>query len=173
VRAPVLPDKDATCYELQKYVQRHRHRSVARYRFAKRRYVAPFAPAASLGRLAVRAVNMLALPVQEQVVVADGAQWIKEQAQRPFPNATCILDWPHLWRTMIKADRSVCRQQQHSEKWLSKQLTLLGQWLWRGEIQQARRTALAVAGRAGGEVDHVVTKSHHLSADAAGVDGIV
>ena len=142
VRAPVLPGKDATWYELQKYLQRHRHRSVARFRFAKRRYVATFAPASSLGRLAAQAVNLLELPPAEQVVVADGADWIKQQTQRHFPGATCILDWPHLWRAMIKAVRAVCREQKQSERWLKKPLALLRQWLWRGEVQQA--TALLV-----------------------------
>lgn len=65
VRAPVLPEKDATWYEVQKYMQHHRHWSVARYRFAKHRSVATFAPAASLGRLAAHAVDTLALPEQE------------------------------------------------------------------------------------------------------------
>lgn len=142
VRAPVLPRKDASWYELQKYMRRHRHRSVARYRFATHRYVATFAPAASLGRLAAQAVRTVGLQSQEQVVVADGAEWIKQQAQRHFPTATCILDWPHLWRTMIKAVRAVCTQKQQSEKWLAKQLALLGQWLWQGEILKANALLL-------------------------------
>jgi len=151
VRAPMLPSKDATWYELHKYMQHHRHRSVARYRFAKHRYVATFAPAASLGRLAAQAVRTLALPPQEQVVVADGAEWIKQQAQRHFPTATCILDWPHLWRTMIKAVRAVCTQQQQSEKWLAKQLLLLRQWLWRAETLKANALLLQWQAEPGGK----------------------
>jgi hypothetical protein len=159
VRAPVLPEKDATWYELQKYMQRHRHRSVARYRFAKRRYVATFAPAASLGRLAARAVNTLELPPQEQVVVADGADWIKKQAQRHFPKATCILDWPHLWRTMIKAVRAVCTSQQHSEKWLTKHLALLRQWLWHGEVEPANALLLQWQAEPGGKSIKLLQKA--------------
>ncbi len=151
LRAPVLPDKDATWYELGKYMQHHRSRSVARYRFAKHRYVATFAPASSLGRLAAQAVKTLELPAQEQVVVADGADWIKKQAQQHFPNATCILDWPHLWRTVIKAVRAVCTQQQHDEKWLSKHLALLRQWLWRGEVEPATTLLLQWQAEPGGK----------------------
>ena len=146
LRAPVLPSKDATWYELQKYMQRHRHRSVARYRFAKHRYVATFAPAASLGRLAAHAVRTVGLQSQEQVVVADGAEWIKKQAQRHFPTATCILDWPHLWRTMIKAVRAVCTHKQQSEKWLAKQLALLGTVALAGR-DPARRTHSCCSGK--------------------------
>ena len=116
-------------------------------------------PAASLGRLAARAMNTLALPAQEQVVVADGADWIKKQAQRHFPNATCIWDWPHLWRTMIKAVRAVCNHQQHSENWLKKHLALLREWLWRGEVQQANTLLLQWQAEPGGKSIELLQKA--------------
>lgn len=151
VRAAALPDKEASWYELQKYMRGHPHRSVARFRFAKRRYVATFAPASALGRLAAQAVKALERPPQEQVVVADGADWIKQEAQRHFPKATCILDWPHLWRTMIKAVRAVCNFQQHDEQWLSKHLALLREGLWHGQVQQANALLLQWQAEPGGK----------------------
>ena len=132
MRAPVLPDKNATWYELRKYMKHHRRPSVARSRFAKRRYAATFAPASTLGRLAVHAVLALGLEQEEQVVLADGANWIKQQVQRHFPQATCILDWPHLWRTMAKALRAVGLQQQWSASKLKQQSEALSTWLWHG-----------------------------------------
>jgi hypothetical protein len=142
LRAPVLPDKNATYYELEKYLRRHRRRSRARFRFAKRRYVATFAPASTLGRLAAHAVCTLGLQSQEQVVVADGAEWIKQQAQQHFPTATCILDWPHLWRCVVKAVRAVGSQQQHSCSWVSQQSKRLRTWLWKGEVHKAHALLL-------------------------------
>jgi hypothetical protein len=137
VRAPVLPDKNLTWYELEKYLQRHRHRSVVRSRWAKRRYVATFAPASHLGRQAAHAVEILGLLSQEQVVLADGASWIKQETLRHFPQATCILDWPHLWRTMAKAVRAVGLQQQWSASKLKQQSKALSTWLWHGEVHSA------------------------------------
>jgi hypothetical protein len=137
MRAPVLPEQNATWYEMQKYMRHHRHPSVARSRFLKRRSAATFAPASSIGRQAAHAVEILGLQQQEQVVLADGADWIKKQAHQHFPDATCILDWPHLWRAITKAVRAVGVQQQHGKPWVNKQMALLRHWLWNGEVKQA------------------------------------
>jgi hypothetical protein len=42
-------------------------------------------------------------PKRPVVVIADGARWIKTQQARHFPQATCILDWAHLWREVSYA----------------------------------------------------------------------
>jgi hypothetical protein len=141
MRAPVLPEKNATWYEMQKYMRHHRHPSVTRSRWAYRRYVATFAPASSLGKQAA-VVEALQRPQQEQVVLADGADWIKQQARQHFPHATCILDWPHLWRTIAKAVRAVGMQQQRSASWVKQQFASLGTWLWKGDVPKARALLL-------------------------------
>jgi hypothetical protein len=57
-------------------------------------------------------VNLLELPAASQVVVADGADWIKQQTQRHFLGATCILDWPHLWRAEVQQANALLVQWQ-------------------------------------------------------------
>ncbi len=70
-----------------------------RHRLAKRRYVATFGPAEDVGRLTYAAACALgATEAQRQVVLGDGAEWIKTQAHEHFPEALKVLDWPHLWR---------------------------------------------------------------------------
>ena len=44
------------------------------------------------------ASKRLGLDQAASMVVADGADWIKKEQERYFPEATCILDWAHLWR---------------------------------------------------------------------------
>src|SRR5206468_1989123 len=70
-----------------------------RHRLARRRYVATFASSAHLGNLAAAAAQTVSPDAKRPVVVlADGAKWIKTEQARHFPQATCILDWAHLWR---------------------------------------------------------------------------
>src|SRR6266851_1022192 len=52
----------------------------------------------------------------EGVVVADGANWIKTEQARHFPQATCILDWAHLWREVVAAIRLAGRAKRLSER---------------------------------------------------------
>ena len=151
LRAPVLPDKDATWYELAKYMRRHRHPSVTRSRWLKRRYVATFAPATIFGKQAAYALEQLDLPPQEQIVLADGADWIKQQARQHFPHATSILDWSHLWRTIAKAVRAVGVQQQHPSSWVKQQFASLGTWLWQGDVPKARALLLQWQEEPGGK----------------------
>ena len=81
--------------------------SPARQRLYPRRYVATFAPAEHLGALTYAAVDGLgAAESAVQVVLGDGAAWIKTQAQLHFPDAVHILDWAHLERTVHKAIRT-------------------------------------------------------------------
>jgi hypothetical protein len=132
------PCKDMTYYELEKYLQCHRHPSVRRTRWRRRRYVATFASSSMLGRQAAEAASQVGKAQQEQVVLADGAGWIKKETQKHFPEATCILDWPHLWRTVAKAVRAVALQREADQKWVQQQLKQLGDWLWKGEVEAAQ-----------------------------------
>jgi hypothetical protein len=138
LREPSLPRADMTWVQLEKYLRRHRHPSVKRWRYRTHRYAATFAEASVLGREAAAAVERVGDAQSEQVVIADGAQWIKRQTQRHFPEATCILDWPHLWRTIAKAVRSVGLQREADSQWIKRQLRELGDWLWKGEAKPAK-----------------------------------
>lgn len=42
-------------------------------------------------------------PTRPVVVIGDGAEWIKKEAGRHFPQGTCILDWAYLWREVRQA----------------------------------------------------------------------
>jgi transposase-like protein len=137
LREPSLPSADMTWVQLEKYLRRHRHPSLKRWRYRTHRYAATFAEARVLGQQAAAAVELVGGTQWEQVVIADGAQWIKTQTQRHFPRATCILDWPHLWRTIAKAVRAVGLQREADQRWVERQLHQLGDWLWKGEVQQA------------------------------------
>jgi len=79
-----------------------------RRRMTSRRYVATFKSASVLGRLSYAATCQLqAEEAPMQVVVGDGADWIKTEADVHFPQAVKILDWPHLWRKIHAAIRAV------------------------------------------------------------------
>jgi hypothetical protein len=138
MREPSAPNAQMNWYELSKYLEHHRHPSVRRARWQTRRYAATFAPSAALGRQAAFAVNQLGIGHQEQVVIADGAEWIKTETHKHFAGATCILDWPHLWRTIAKAVRAVALPRQADQKWVRQQFKRLGNWLWKGEVEPAR-----------------------------------
>jgi hypothetical protein len=110
-----------------------------RHRLVKRRYVATFGPAEDVGRLAYAAANALgATQAQRQVVLGDGADWIKTQAQEHFPDALTVLDWPHLWpkiRTAVRARQPGKRADRKA--WRKEQYEVLLPLLWQGERAQA------------------------------------
>lgn len=54
-----------------------------------------------------------------------------------------MLNWPHLWRTLVKAIRAVSVQREASPQWIKRQMHILSSWLWKGEFQPA--TALTAA----------------------------
>ena len=115
-----------------RYPPRQRHRLV------QRRYVATFGPSRQLGSQAEAAAQLLcgdsSRPV---VVVADGAEWIKKEQGRHFPQATCILDWAYLWREVSHAIRVAARAKPLSLHARDYQLYLHRFWLWHGGVDQA------------------------------------
>lgn len=137
-REPSQPSADMTWYEMAKYLRRHRHPAVQRASYRSRRYAATFASSAVLGQQAAVAVRQVGRPSSEQVVIADGAGWIKTEQGRHFAGATCILDWPHLWRTIAKAVRAVGLHREADARWIKRQLRVLGQWLWKGKVDPAK-----------------------------------
>jgi hypothetical protein len=109
-----------------------------RHRLAQRRYVATFGPSEQLGKLAQASAQRLDLePKRPVVVIADGARWIKTQQARHFPQATCILDWAHLWREVRSAIVVAARAKSLSPRQRDYQLYLHRSWLWQGGVDQA------------------------------------
>ena len=110
-----------------------------RHRLSRRRYVATFGPAEEVGRLAYAAAcDLGATEAQQQVVLGDGAEWIKTQAEEHFPEAVKILDWPHLWRKIQAAVRAIQPGKRAARRtWRKAQYEVLLPWLWAGERAQA------------------------------------
>ncbi|MBO0789526.1 MAG: transposase [Ktedonobacteraceae bacterium] len=106
-----------------------------RHRLARRRSVATFAPSRELGKLAEAAARSLGEQERTRpvVVLADGAQWIKKEQERHFPQATCILDWAHLWREVRHAIQTAARARPLSARERDDQRYLHRCWLWQGE----------------------------------------
>jgi len=115
-----------------------RHPPRQRHRLAQRRYVATFGPSKQIGQQAKAAAQTLgghsARPV---VIIADGAEWIKKEQRRHFPQATCILDWAHLWREVRGAIYAAARDKPLSASERDYQLFVHRSWLWHGDVDQA------------------------------------
>jgi hypothetical protein len=109
-----------------------------RHRLVQRRYVATFGPSHQLGQQAKAAAQALCDdPSRPVVVIADGAHWIKKQQGRHFPQATCILDWAHLWREVRGAIQAAARAKSLSQRERDYQLYVHRSWLWQGGVDQA------------------------------------
>lgn len=135
-----LPDPaKLTWYELSKRIRtgKRLRPGPTRHRWKRRLYVATFADSKHLGCQVNYAGKRLGLDQASSVVVADGADWIKKQQQQFFPEATCILDWPHLWRVMRKAIGEVQRAQGKSAAWRRYQNDQMKEWLWQGQVEKA------------------------------------
>lgn len=110
-----------------------------RHRLTKRRYVATFASAEDVGTLTYAAACELgATEANQQVVLGDGAEWIKSQANEHFPDAVKVLDWPHLWRKVRDAVRAIHPGKRAAQRaWRKEQYEVLLPWLWEGKREQA------------------------------------
>jgi hypothetical protein len=114
-----------------------------RHRLCPRRYVATFGSSDHVGTLAAAAAVALGgYEAPEQVVLGDGAAWIKTQAAEQFPEAVGILDWAHVERAVHQAIRAACPGAAHRarRRELHQQIPDL---LWQGEVEAAL-AALAV-----------------------------
>lgn len=115
-----------------------------RQRLTPRQYVATFGPAREVGELAYAAAEALGgNRATTQVVLGDGAAWIKQQTALHFPAAVTILDWPHLWRVMRRAIRAVHpgRVGRGARRSLAQ---TLGDHLWHGQVAEARTRLAAL-----------------------------
>jgi hypothetical protein len=110
-----------------------------RHRLTKRRYVATFGKASEVGTLSYAAACELgATEARQQVVLGDGAEWIKTQANEHFPEAVKILDWPHLWRKVRDAVRCLQPGKRAARRaWRKEQYEVLTPLLWEGKREQA------------------------------------
>lgn len=109
-----------------------------RHRLSTRMYVATCGPSRDIGVQARAAARELdADPARPTVVLADGAAWIKKEQQRHFPQATCILDWAHLWREVRHAILTAARAKGLSEQARDYQLFLQRTRLWLGSVDLA------------------------------------
>jgi hypothetical protein len=133
-----------------------------RHRLVKRCYVATFGPSEQLGSLAQAAAQRVRQgPPPHVIVLADGAKWIKTQQARHFPQATCILDWAHLWREVSHAIRVAARAKALSAREQQYQLSLHRSWLWQGGVDQAvqglRTLATGLPAEAGVTIQKAIT----------------
>jgi hypothetical protein len=100
--------------------------------------VATFGPARQIGTQAKEAALALdAHPMRAVVVIADGAAWIKKEQATHFPQATCILDWAHLWREVSSAIRGAARAKELEPRQRDYQLHLQRSRLWLGSVDLA------------------------------------
>lgn len=109
-----------------------------RHRLVTRRYVATFGPSRQIGYQAKAAAQELdADPTRPAIVIADGAEWIKKEQGKHFPQATCILDWAHLWREVSRAIMAAARAKALPEQQRDFQLYWHRTSLWVGNVDQA------------------------------------
>lgn len=122
-----------------------------RHRLSRRRYVASFGPADEVGRLTYAAACELgATEAAQQVVLGDGADWIKTQADMHFPDAVKVLDWPPLWRKVQAAVRALQPGKQATRRaWRKAQYEVLLPLLWQGSHEQALTHLLSLRPTAG------------------------
>ena len=93
------------------------------------------------------------------VLLADGAQWIKTQQARHFPQATCILDWAHLWREVRHAIAVAARAKPLSVGERDSQFSLHRSWLWYGQVDQAVQGLRSLATGLPAEALEAITKA--------------
>jgi hypothetical protein len=119
-------------------------RGQSRRRLTPRRYVATFGDSEHLGALAyAAAVELDGDRAVEQVVVGDGAGWIKAEVAWHFPAATAILDWPHLARTVHRAIRAARPgPARRAERRALHQA--VADALWHGRVVEARAVLAAL-----------------------------
>jgi hypothetical protein len=145
-----------------------------RHRLTQRRYVATFGPSRELGHQAKAAAQTLCGdPSRSVVIVADGAQWIKKQQARHFPQATCILDWAHLWREIRHAIQTAARAKPLSQRERDYQFYLHRSWLWHGGVDQAVQGLRDLGTGLPAEPLETITKADHLSGAPTSLDWVV
>jgi hypothetical protein len=108
-----------------------------RHRLSRRRYVATFGTSERLGELAYAAAQELDGEVaRTKVALGDGAEWIKTEVDKHFPEAVRILDWAHLARSVHRAIRQARSGSKHRAE--RKELhQVVSEALWHGQVDEA------------------------------------
>lgn len=115
-----------------------------RQRLTPRRYVATFASSEQVGALAyAAAVALGGDTAQEQLVLGDGAAWIKTQATLHFPHAVGIVDWAHVERALHKAIRAARPGRVYRDLRRALHHTI-PDLLWHGDVDAALAALLAL-----------------------------
>jgi len=105
-----------------------------RQRLTPPRYVATLASSEQVGALAyAAAVALGGDTATEQLVLGDGAEWIKTQATLHFPDAVGILDWAHVARALHKAMRAARPGRRHRDLRRASHRTI-PDLLWQGDV---------------------------------------
>jgi hypothetical protein len=111
-----------------------------RQQLSPRRYAATFGSAERLGALTYAAAEELrGTEAEKQVVLGDGARWIKTQAAWHFPEAVTILDWSHLERAVHKAIRAA-RPGLGQKATRAALYEAIDGRLWEGKVEEALAT---------------------------------
>jgi len=102
-----------------------------------KRYVGTCLSVSELSRKLFSGARKMGLTDQSQLIIlADGARWISQLAQRQYPKAKLILDWWHLkkrlWQTVDWLKRHGLSSKD-SRDWARQ----IGDWLWRGKASVA------------------------------------
>jgi hypothetical protein len=108
-----------------------------RQRLTPRRQVATFGSSEQVGGLAAAAaMELRGYAARDQLVLGDGAEWIKTQAAQHFPEAVGVLDWAHVERAVHKAIRAACSGPAHRARRhdLHQQIP---DALWHGDVDAA------------------------------------
>ena len=83
------------------------------------------------------------------IILADGARWISQLAQRQYPKAKLILDWWHLkkrlWQTVDWLKRHGLPSKDGRDG-----AGRIGDWLWRGKVGAALQSCIGL-GQQGGD----------------------
>jgi hypothetical protein len=122
-----------------------------RHRLSPRRYVATFGSSQAVGALTYAAARTLrGDQAAEQVVLGDGAEWIKAQAALHFPRAVTILDWSHLARAVHKAIRAARPGPERRAERRELHRTIPAH-LWQGRVDEALAALTALRPAAAAE----------------------
>ena len=82
------------------------------------------------------------------IILADGARWISQLAQRQYPKAKLILDWWHLkkrlWQTVDWLKRHGLSSKDGRD-WAGP----ISDWLWRGKVGAALQSCLGLGQQMG------------------------
>jgi len=102
-----------------------------------KRYVGTCLSVSELSRKLFSGARKMGVTDQSQLIIlADGARWISQLAQRQYPKAKLILDWWHLkkrlWQTVDWLKRHGLSSKD-SRDWARQ----IGDWLWRGKASVA------------------------------------